>query len=270
MIKILFLIFSLLKVSTCHADKPYEWQINFQEAASPIMVELHSFHNFLLVVITAIVVFVSALLIYVVYRYNAKSNPIPANFTHNITIEVVWTIIPIIILIIIAIPSFRILKIAEHSPIPDLTVKVVGSQWYWSYSYPDNGNIEFDSNMIQEKDLKPGQTRLLEVDNRVIVPQGAVVKFLVTASDVIHSFAIPSLGIKTDAVPGRINQTWTKIDKIGVYYGQCSELCGVNHGFMPIAIQVVSKEDFAEWVKNAGTKTASSDSKISFAKVQGN
>jgi cytochrome c oxidase subunit 2 len=266
MTRILFLICSLLQAFTCYSDKPHAWQIDFQEAASPIMVELHSFHNFLLFITTAIVVFVSLLLIYVIFRFSAKRNPIPAKFTHNIAIEVIWTVIPIIILIIIAIPSFRILKIAEHSPPADVTVKVVGSQWYWSYSYPDHGNIEFDSNLIQDKDLKPGQIRLLEVDNRVIVPQGSVIKFLVTASDVLHSFAIPSLGIKTDAVPGRVNQTWTKIDKTGVYYGQCSELCGVNHGFMPIAIEVVSKEKFAEWVKNAGTKTASNRSKMSFAK----
>lgn len=266
MIRILFLICSLLQASTSYADKPHEWQMNFQEAASPIMLELHSFHNFLLFITTAIVVFVSLLLIYVIFRFNAKRNPIPAKFTHNIAIEIIWTIIPIIILIIIAVPSFRILKMAEHIPVADVTVKVVGSQWYWSYSYPDHDHIEFNSNMIQDKDLKPGQIRLLEVDNRVIIPQGSVIKFLITASDVIHSFAVPALGIKTDAVPGRINQTWTKIDKKGVYYGQCSELCGVNHGFMPIAIEVVSKEEFEEWVKNTGTKTVSSESKTSFAK----
>jgi len=243
-----------MQASTCYASKPHEWQLNFQEAAIPIMAELHSFHNFLLFIITAIVLFVLLLLIYVIFRFSAKRNPIPAKFTHNIAIEVIWTVIPILILIIIAIPSFRILKIAEHSPTPDVTIKVVGSQWYWSYSYPDHGNIEFDSNMLQDKDLKPGQIRLLEVDNRVIVPQGSVIKFLITASDVIHSFAIPSLGIKTDAVPGRVNQTWTKIDKKGVYYGQCSELCGVNHGFMPIAIEVVSKEEFQQWVAKSKMK----------------
>lgn len=266
MIRILLLIFSLLQAFTCHADKPHEWQIDFQEAASPLMSELHSFHHFLLFIIIAIVVFVLLLLGYVMYKFNAKRNPIPATFTHNIAIEVIWTVIPIIILIVIAIPSFRLLKMADHAPPADVTVKVVGSQWYWSYSYPDHGNIEFDSNLIQEKDLKPGQTRLLEVDNRVIVPQGSVIKFLVTASDVIHSFAVPSLGIKTDAVPGRVNQTWTKIDKKGVYYGQCSELCGVNHGFMPIAIEVVSKEEFAEWVAKTETKTATNKAKIGFAK----
>lgn len=228
------------------------WQINFQEAASPIMRELHQFHNLLLWITAAIVIFVLFLVIYVAIRFNARFNPIPAKFSHNITLEVVWTVIPIIILIIIAIPSFRILKIAEHTPQADLTVKVVGSQWFWTYSYPDNEGIEFDSYMIEDKDLKPGQLRLLEVDNRVVIPQGKVVKFLVTAADVIHSFAIPSLGIKIDAVPGKVNETWTKIDKQGVYYGQCSELCGVKHGFMPIAIEVVSEEDFKKWAGKFG------------------
>jgi cytochrome c oxidase subunit 2 len=201
MTKILLLIFGLLQTTICYAAKPHEWQIDFQEAASPVMAELHHFHNFLLIISAAIVLFVLLLLIYVMYRFSAKRNPIPATFTHNIAIEVIWTVIPIIILIIIAIPSFRILKDAEHSPTPDVTIKVVGSQWFWTYSYPDNGNIEFDSNMIQDKDLKPGQLRLLEVDNRLIVPQGAVVKFLITASDVLHSFGVPSLGIKNRCSP---------------------------------------------------------------------
>lgn len=251
-----FIIISLLIGSTALADQPHPWQINFQTAASPIMNELHHFHNFLLVIVTSIVAFVLFLIIYVAIKFNSKANPIPANFTHNITLEIIWTVIPILILIVIAVPSFRILKMAEHTPKSDLTIKVVGSQWYWSYSYPDNNGIEFDSRMIDTKDLKPGQLRLLEVDNRIIVPQGKVIKFLITASDVIHSFAVPSLGIKMDAVPGKVNETWTKIDKKGVYYGQCSELCGVNHGFMPIAIEVVSEEEFNAWLEEAKTKFA--------------
>lgn len=250
------IIISLLIGTTALADQPHPWQINLQTAASPIMHELHNFHNFLLIIVTGIVAFVLFLIIYVAIKFNAKANPIPANFTHNITLEVIWTVIPIIILIVIAVPSFRILKIAEHTPKSDLTIKVVGSQWYWSYSYPDNNGIEFDSRMIDTKDLKPGQLRLLEVDNRIVVPQGKVIKFLITASDVIHSFAVPALGIKIDAVPGKVNETWTKIDKTGVYYGQCSELCGVNHGFMPIAIEVVSEEEFNAWVEEAKTKFA--------------
>lgn len=255
------LLTCLMFVSTATASVPKPWQIDFQDAASPIMNDLHQFHNFLLVITTAIVLFVVFLIAYVIFRFNAKAHPIPATFTHNIAIEVIWTVIPIIILIIIAIPSFRILKTAEHSPPADLTIKVVGSQWFWTYSYPDHGNFEFDSYMIQPADLKPGQIRLLEVDNRIIIPQGAVVKFLITAADVIHSFTVPSLGIKTDAVPGKINQTWTKVDKLGVYYGQCSELCGIKHGFMPIAIEVVSKEEFEQWIQAAKTKFASIDPK---------
>ena len=147
---------------------------------------------------------------------------------------------------------------AEHAPSADMTIKVVGSQWYWSYSYPDHGNFGFDSYMIQEADLKPGQLRLLEVDNRIVVPQGATIKFLITAADVLHSFSVPAFGIKTDAVPGKINETWVKVEKKGVFYGQCSELCGIKHGFMPIAVEVVSKEEFEEWVNNAKIKFASS------------
>ena len=250
---------ALLVVIVSHsafASKPEPWQVTLQEAASPVMAELNNFHNFLLIISTGIVLFVLFLIIYVVLRFNAKVNPIPAKFTHNIAIEIIWTVIPIILLVIIAIPSFRILKMVEHTPTADLTIKVVGSQWFWSYIYLDHPGIEFDSYMIQDKDLKPNELRLLEVDNRIIVPQGAVIKFLITAADVIHSFAVPSLGFKTDAVPGKTNETWTKIDKEGVYYGQCSELCGVNHGFMPIAIEVVSKEEFDAWVERAKLKFA--------------
>ena len=256
MIKFFLSLFSFLISNTALASKPMPWQINLQEAASPIMSELHNFHNLLLVITFSIVLFVLFLIIYVISRFHERINTKPAKFTHNSTIEVIWTVIPIIILVIIAIPSFRILKIAEHNPPAELTVKVVGSQWLWTYSYPDY-DIEFDSYMIQDQDLKAGQLRLLEVDNRLLVPEGAVVKFLITASDVIHSFSVPSLGIKTDAVPGRTNETWTKIDKKGVYYGQCSELCGVNHGFMPIAIEVVSRKDFENWVKESKLRFAS-------------
>jgi cytochrome c oxidase subunit 2 len=218
-----------------------------------------------LVLTGAIVLFVLFLIVYVVLRFNAKANPIPAKFTHNVAIEVIWTVIPIILLVVIAIPSFRLLKLAEHTPTADMTVKVVGSQWFWTYEYPDHDNITFDSYIIQEADLKPGQIRLLEVDNRIVVPQGTTIKFLITAADVIHSFAVPALGLKTDAVPGRTNEAWTKIDKLGVYYGQCSEICGVNHGFMPIAIEVVTKEKFEEWVKQAKEKFASNSNKLIYA-----
>ncbi len=257
MIKIFAALLAILISPIARASKPEPWQLNFQEAASPVMAEINDFHNLLLIIVAATVAFIFFLIAYVAVRFNARANPVPNRFTHNLVIEVVWTIIPIIILVIIAIPSFRILKMAEHTPQADMTVKVIGSQWYWTYEYPDHGNFAFDSYMIPDADLKPGQLRLLEVDNRMVVPQGATIKFLITAADVIHSFAIPSLGLKTDAVPGRTNEAWTRIDKKGVYYGQCSELCGVNHGFMPIAIEVVSKEEFAQWVEKSKVKFAS-------------
>lgn len=256
MIRIFITLLTFLVTCSALASKPVPWQLDFQEAASPVMMELHNFHNFLLILSTTIVLFVFFLIMYVIIRFNARINPVPAKFTHNITIEIIWTVIPIILLIVIAIPSFRILKMAEHIPPADMTIKVVGSQWFWTYSYPDHGDFEFDSYMIQDADLKPGQLRLLEVDNRIVVPQGTTIKFLITAADVIHSFAVPALGLKTDAVPGRTNEAWTRIDKKGVYYGQCSELCGVNHGFMPIAIEVVSKEEFTAWLKQAKLKFA--------------
>ncbi|WP_041405297.1 cytochrome c oxidase subunit II [Rickettsia prowazekii] len=242
------LIYFLITNSNCFASKPLAWQITFQPPASPIMEELYHFHNFLLYIGTAIVLFVAGLLGFVCIRFNAKNNPVPAKFAHNLLIEIIWTVIPIIILVIIAVPSFRILRHAEKIPEIDLTIKVVGYQWYWHYIYPDYDNLEFDSVMISDKNLQIGQKRLLDVDNRIVIPENTTVRFLITAGDVIHSFAVPSLGFKIDAVPGRINETWTRVTKKGVYYGQCSELCGINHGFMPIAIEVVSKEDFNNWI----------------------
>ncbi|NRB10075.1 MAG: cytochrome c oxidase subunit II [Rickettsiaceae bacterium] len=268
MIRFLILLFLLLIGSNCKAAYPLDWQMDFQPAASEIMEELVWFHDFLMVISVAIVAFVFFLLMYVIFRFSAKRNPVPAKFSHNITIEVIWTVIPIIILIIIAIPSFRILKFAEKIPPAEMTIKVVGYQWYWGYEYPDHENIAFDSNIIPDNELKPGQLRLLEVDNRIVIPENTTVKFLITAGDVIHSFAIPALGIKTDAVPGKINETWTKVSKRGVYYGQCSEICGVNHGFMPIALEVVSKEEFAAWVEQAKEKFASNNSYYNLSKIK--
>lgn len=248
--RILVFIISIAFSFEAFANFPTPWQLGFQDPASYVMEQIEWLHHFLFIISSCIVAFVVVLLGYTLYRFNAKKNPIPARFTHNIAIEIIWTIIPLIILMIIAVPSFRILKLAEHSPPTEMTIKVVGSQWYWSYVYPDHEGIEFDSNMIPDKDLKPGQFRMLEVDNRLVVPKDTVIKFLVTGADVIHSFAVPSLGIKIDAVPGIINETWTKISKPGVYYGQCSEICGIKHGFMPIAIEVVSKENFISWINS--------------------
>lgn len=252
--RILSIFFFMICATNTYADFPHPWQINFQEAATEVMERVEWLHEFLMIVMSAIVMIVMFLIAYVCIRYNAKANPVPNKFSHNVLIEIIWTIIPVILLIIIAIPSFRILYYVEHPPKADLTLKVVGYQWYWHYIYPDNGNFEFDSYMKQTKDLAPGEKRLLEVDNRVVLPAGKVIRILTTGADVIHSFAVPSFGIKMDAIPGKANETWIKVDKPGVYYGQCSELCGVNHGFMPIAVEVVPEEQFAAWVEMAKEK----------------
>ena len=247
------------------SGQPSPWEVSLQGAATPVMEFITSFHNFLLVVITAIVLFVLVLLAYVVIKFNAKANPVPSRTTHNTLIEVAWTIIPVLILVGIAVPSFRLLFLELDIPKADLTIKATGKQWFWTYSYPDNGKFEFDSLMVAEKDLKPGQPRLLAVDNEVVVPVNKVVRVQTTGSDVIHAFAIPAFGIKIDAVPGRLNETWFNATKEGVYYGQCSELCGKDHAFMPIAIRVVSDAEFATWVEAAKKKFASNPSSNTYA-----
>ncbi|MDF2620589.1 MAG: cytochrome c oxidase, subunit [Xanthobacteraceae bacterium] len=237
--------------------QPSPWQINLQGAASPVMESIHSFHFFLLVIIVAVVLLVLVLLVVVMVKFNEKANPVPSRTTHNTLIEVLWTVVPVLILVAIAIPSFRLLFLQLDLPKADLTVKVTGHQWYWSYEYPDNGPFSFDSLMVQTADLKPDQPRLLSVDNEVVVPVNKIVRIQVTAADVIHSFALPSFGVKIDALPGRLNESWFQATKEGVYYGQCSELCGRDHAFMPIAIRVVSEAEFATWVAEAKQKFAS-------------
>ena len=236
--------------------QPSPWQMDLQDSATPVMDEISYFHYFLLWVIAAISVFVLALLLIIIVRFNARANPTPSRTTHNTPIEIVWTIVPVIILAAIAVPSFRLLFVELDVPKPDLTIKATGKQWFWSYSYPDNGNFEFNSMMVPEKDLKPGQPRLLTVDNEMVVPVNKVVHVLVTGADVIHSFDVPSFGIRIDAVPGRINETWFKATMMGMFYGQCSELCGKDHSFMPIAVRVVSESDFTAWVAQAKQKFA--------------
>ncbi len=254
-LKILKALLGLTTV-TCasYAGQPKPWQLNLQTPASPVMEELLKLHNYLLIMCFAIVGIVAFLIFYVLIKYNAKSNPTPKQFSHNTTIEIVWTIIPCIILIVIALPSFRSLYYIDKSVEADMTVKIVGNQWYWTYQYPDHGNFIFDSYMLEEDELPKNGLRLLEVDNRVVIPENTNVKFLVTSGDVIHSWAIPAFGIKCDAVPGRVNETWVRAKRPGVYYGQCSELCGVNHGFMPIAVEVVTEPEFKEWAKKAKEK----------------
>jgi cytochrome c oxidase subunit II len=238
---------------------PLPWQMGFQDAGSPVMENIIWFHNLLLVIITLITVTVLALLLWVTMRFNERVHPTPSRTTHRTSLEVAWTVIPIAILVFIAVPSFRLLFLEQNIPPADVTVKATGKQWYWSYGYPDQGKFEFDSLMVQDKDLKPDQPRLLSVDNEMVVPIDKVVRVQVTGSEVIHSFAVPSFGIKIDAVPGRLNETWFKATKEGVYYGQCSELCGKNHAFMPIAVRVVSESEFNKWVEDAKKKYARMD-----------
>ena len=236
--------------------QPTPWQMDLQQAATPVMEDIAWFHNYVLVIITAITIFVLALLVICITKFNARANPTPSRTTHNTPIEVIWTLVPVLILTAIAIPSFRLLFTELDVPTPDLTVKATGKQWYWSYAYPDNGNFEFDSLIVAEKDLKADQPRLLTVDNEMVVPVNKVVHVLVTGADVIHSFAVPSFGIKIDAVPGRINDTWFKATIQGTFHGQCSELCGKDHSFMPITVRVTDDKGFAAWAAQAKQKYA--------------
>ena len=241
------------------ADIPRPWQMNFQDAATPVAEQLRDLHDLLMVVITVITLFVMGLLLYVMVRFRESRNPVPSKTAHNTTIEVLWTVIPVIILVGIAIPSFRLLYFQDRVENPEMTIKAIGRQWYWSYEYPDHGNFIFDSYMVKEEDLKPGQHRLLEVDNVVVVPVDTNVRLYTTASDVLHAWTIPAFGIKIDAVTGRLNESWFRVTRTGTYYGQCSELCGVGHAFMPIAVKVVTKEEFAQWVEEARGKFTKAD-----------
>lgn len=259
-----FMVTSVILVSggaALAAGQPEPWQLGLQQGATPVMDNIIWFHNFLLWVITAITLFVLALLVVVVVKFNAKTNPVPSRTTHNTTIEVVWTVVPVLILVMVAVPSFRLLFFQLNTPPADVTVKATGKQWFWSYSYPD-AKFEFDSLMVQTKDLKPGQPRLLAVDNEIVVPVNKVVRVLTTGSDVIHAFAIPAFGIKIDAIPGRINETWFKAEREGMYYGQCSELCGKDHAFMPIAVRVVNDAEYTAWLDQAKKKYASTDDSV--------
>lgn len=264
MLKHLFGLFSLLLTSlpvmaqeASNAEHPQvePWQLGFQEAVTPVMERISSLHNGMTVLITVISIFVLVLLVIIALRFRENKNPRPSKTTHNTMLEIVWTTIPVLILIGIAIPSLRLHYYMDKAHDPDMVLKVVGYQWYWNYEYPDLG-VSFDSYMIKDEDLKPNQPRLLAVDNPVVVPVDATVAVHITAGDVIHSWAMPSFGVKTDALPGRLNETWFQATKEGVYYGQCSELCGVGHGFMPIEIHVVSQEAYEMWAEEAQEKFA--------------
>ena len=242
--------------------QPEPWQMAMQTAVTPIAAELQSFHTLLMWLISAITLFVAGLIGWCVYRFNEKANPIPSKTAHHTSIEIAWTIIPVLILVVIAIPSFRLLRGQLIIPPADMTIKATGHAWYWEYDYlardkDGKDAIKFDSNLVEEADLKPGQPRLLTVDNEVVVPVNKVVRVQVTAADVLHSFAMPSFALKMDAVPGRLNETWFKAERIGTYHGQCSELCGQRHAFMPITIKVVSDEDYTAWLTDAQKRFAS-------------
>ena len=265
--KILYIFLSYFVASNAFANQPKDWQLGFQEAASSTMRDIVNFHDKLLLpIIIAISVFVLFLMVYACIRFRASANPVPSKRTHNVAVEVLWTLIPCLILIVMAVPSFKILYSQDAIPKADVTVKAIGYQWYWGYEYPDE-NIIFDSYMIEDKDLKANQPRLLAVDNEVVVPVNKVVKVLITANDVLHAWALPSFGVKRDAVPGRINETWFKAEKVGTYYGQCSELCGIKHAFMPITVNVVSQDEYDKWLEEAKQKFAKEELGLNNKKI---
>lgn len=243
-------LFALAGPGAAWAQRPWPWQWDFQAAGSPTMERIAALTLAVNIIIVAIVVLVVALLGYVMWRFRAERNPVPARWTHNTKLELLWTTIPVVILVAIAFPSFQLLYYMDRVKEADMTIKVTGHQWYWSYEYPEH-EIGFDSLMVQEEDLAPDQLRLLSTDNPVVLPAGVPIRIQMTADDVIHAWAVPALGLKTDTVPGRLNETWVRIDKPGTYYGQCSELCGVNHAFMPIEIRAVPPDEWQAWLERA-------------------
>ena len=252
-------LFSFLSNASSTETLPKDWQLGFSAPATKLMSDVIAFHSYILMpIITGISILVLALLLYIAYRYNSNRNQIASTTTHNTVIEVLWTVIPVILLIIIAIPSFRILYTAETIPKADLTIKAIGNQWYWSYEYPDYDDFSFDANMLQDEELSDPSLRLLETDTQIVVPVNKVVKLLITSNDVLHAWTIPAFAVKKDAVPGRLNETWFKAEKTGTYYGQCSELCGPKHAFMPINVKVVSQDEFDNWLNFAKEEYASS------------
>jgi len=236
------------------AAEPKPWQLGFQPPATEVMDRLSAFHDVLLIIITLIAAFVLGLLVYVMSRFNQQRNPIPSRTSHNTVIEMLWTVVPVLILVSIAIPSFKLMYYMDRVPNPEMTVKVTGHQWYWSYEYPDQDGLAFDSNIIPEDQLKPAQKRLLDVDNPLVVPADTIIRVLVTGTDVIHSWFMPSFGVQEYAIVGRLNESWMKIDHPGTYYGQCNQICGINHAFMPIKVEAMAKDAFQRWLVDAKKK----------------
>jgi cytochrome c oxidase subunit II len=247
-------IFATAAVAWAQAPRP--WQLGMQAPATPVKERLSAFHDELLVIIFLITLFVLGLMLYVIVRFHHQRNPVPTRTSHNAVIEMLWTVVPVLILVIIAIPSFKLMYYMDRVPNPDMTIKVTGHQWYWTYEYPDQGGLSFDSNLIPDADLKPGQKRLLDVDNPLVVPVDTVIRVYVTGTDVIHSWFIPSFGVQEYAIVGRLNETWMKVQHSGVYYGECNQICGINHAFMPIKVEAVTKDDFQRWLVDAKKKYA--------------
>ena len=249
--KSIFSVFFFLVSFNALGKQATDWQLSFQNPATDLMGSVVGLHNIILIVMTLVTLFVLFLLFYVSFRFSAKRNPIPSTTTHNTVVEVLWTAIPIVILVVLAIPSFKLLYQQEKSENYDMTVKVIGHQWYWEYEYPDHGDFYFESYMIQDEDLQEGDLRLLTVDNPLVIPANKNIQILITAGDVLHSWAVPSMGLKTDAVPGRLNETWVNVKEPGIYRGQCSEICGTGHGFMPVVVKVLPESEFIAWANEA-------------------
>jgi len=249
-------------VALAAEGQPVDWQLGFQDSVTPIMDQIGEFHNLLLIIITVITVFVMALLAYVMVRFSEKANPVPSKTTHSTSLEFAWTVVPILILLVISIPSWRLLSAQYTFPKADVTIKAIGNQWNWDYEYSDHEDISFTATMKEDKELEAGEPRLLSTDNVVVVPVNKVVHVLITAdpAGVIHNWAVPSFGVKADAVPGRVTRTWFKARKTGTYYGQCSELCGKDHAFMPIQVKVVTAKEYDKWLQWAKEEYASNDS----------
>jgi cytochrome c oxidase subunit 2 len=250
---------ALMTPTAAGAAEPKPWQLGLQPSATEVMDRLSAFHDVLLIIITLIAAFVLVLLVYVMWRFNQQRNPGPSRTSHNTVIEMLWTVVPVLILISIAIPSFKLMYYMDRVPNPEMTIKVTGHQWYWSYEYPDQGGLAFDSNLVPDDQLKPGQKRLLDVDNPLVVPADTIIRVQVTGTDVIHSWFVPSFGVQEYAIVGRLNESWMKIDHQGTYYGQCNQICGVNHAFMPIKVEAVGKDAFQRWLVDAKKKFARRD-----------
>ena len=236
------------------AQQPTPWEIGMQPAFSPVKQQIISLHNLVMVIITVITVLVAGLLLYASFRFDRKRNPVPTRTSHNTVLEIAWTLLPVLILVVIAIPSFRLVYYEDRAQNPDMTIKVTGHQWYWQYTYADSANMHFDSYVVDDKDLKAGQPRLLTVDNQLVVPVGKKIRVLTTSADVIHSFFVPSLGVQRYAIPGHTIETWMEITKPGDYYGECNQICGTNHSRMPISIHAVTPEEFTTWLASAKTR----------------